>query len=163
MSDMALLCACCHRIVHKAIAIQGSWLSVETGQSASRRNSLKMKTSLSLPIRLALLVITLLTLAGIAIAQSGRSWMSGFVFADSDTTGLPGANVELVGDQNNARLRSVRLSAKTEQDGKYSIKEIPYGDYTFRVSAEGYDSYEVKLYIGSDMLTQIHVRLRKTK
>jgi 5-methylcytosine-specific restriction enzyme A len=28
LSDMALLCACCHRIIHKAISIKGSWLSV---------------------------------------------------------------------------------------------------------------------------------------
>jgi hypothetical protein len=87
--------------------------------------------------------------------------MKGFVFADSDTRGLPDATVELVGDQSNARLRSVRLTTKTEQDGKYSINDIPYGDYTLRVSAEGYVPYEIKLYIGSDMLTQIHVRLRK--
>lgn len=28
LSDMALLCACCHRLVHKAIASQGRWLSL---------------------------------------------------------------------------------------------------------------------------------------
>jgi hypothetical protein len=89
--------------------------------------------------------------------------MHGFIFADSDTRGLPGAVVELTGDQSNDRLRSVRLSAKAEEDGGYSIKEIPYGDYTFKVSADGYDPYEIKLYIGSDMLTQIHVRLRKKR
>jgi hypothetical protein len=122
-----------------------------------------MKTLLSLPLRLVPLVITLSMLAGVVAAQSGRSWMGGFIFADSDTTGLHGATVELIGDQNNDRLRAVRLSTKTEQDGKYSIKDIPYGDYTFRVSAEGYTPYEIKLYVGSDMLTQIHVRLRKTK
>ena len=117
----------------------------------------------SLSLRLAQLAIALSILAGTVAAQSGRSWMEGFVFADSDTRGLPSATVELIGDQGNARLRSVRLSTKTEEDGKYSIKEIPYGDYTFRVSAEGYDPYEIKLYIGSDMLTQIHVRLRKKR
>jgi hypothetical protein len=89
--------------------------------------------------------------------------MDGFIFADSDTKGLPGALIELIGDQNNGRLRNVRLSTKAESDGKYSIKDIPYGDYSFRVSAAGYEPYEIKLYIGSDMLTQIHVRLRKTK
>src|ERR1044071_1303362 len=116
-----------------------------------------MRTSRSSPFRLLPLVITLAILAvTAAAAQSGRSWMGGFVFADSDTAGLPGATVELEGDQNNARLRAVRLSTKTEQDGKYSIKDIPYGDYTFRVSAEGYAPYEIKLYVGSDMLTQIH-------
>ena len=114
------------------------------------------------PAGLVLLTITLSFIAPAAQAQSGRSWMNGFIFADSDTRGLAGATVELTGDQNNDRLRSVKLSTKAEADGKYSLKDIPYGDYTFRVSAEGYEPYEIKLYIGSDMLTQIHVRLRKT-
>jgi len=33
LSDMALLCACCHRIIHKAIAIRGSWLSVKQAKA----------------------------------------------------------------------------------------------------------------------------------
>lgn len=110
-----------------------------------------------------ILLLSALVLPQLVLAQSGRSWMNGFVFADSDTTGLANATVELVGDQSNARLRSVRLTTKTEEDGEYAIKDIPYGDYTFKVSAPGYQPYEIKLYIGSDMLTQIHVRLRKTK
>lgn len=121
-----------------------------------------MKTLLSFWPRLMLLLSTTpLMLVAATPAQSGRSWMNGFVFADSDTKGLSGATVELIGEQSNDRLRNVRLSVKTEEDGKYSIKDVPYGDYTFRVSAEGYEPYEIKLYIGSDMLTQIHVRLRK--
>jgi hypothetical protein len=104
-------------------------------------------------------VLSVFTLT--SFAQSGRSWMNGFIFADSDTKGLSGANVELTGDQSNARLKSVHLSTRAENDGKYSLKDIPYGDYTFRVSADGYEPYEIKLYVGSDMLTQIHVRLRR--
>ena len=111
--------------------------------------------------RLFLISIVLSGLALTSFAQSGRSWMNGFIFADSDTNGLPGANVELTGDQSNARLKSVHLSTRAENDGKYSLKDIPYGEYTFRVSADGYEPYEIKLYVGSDMLTQIHVRLRR--
>ena len=111
----------------------------------------------------AALVVTLSILITSANAQSGRSWMNGFIFADSDTRGLAGATVELIGDQQNERLRSVRLTTKASEDGGYSIKDIPYGDYTFRVSAAGFVTYEIKLYVGSDMLTQIHVRLRHKK
>ena len=111
--------------------------------------------------RLFLISVVLSGLALTSFAQSGRSWMNGFIFADSDTNGLSGANVELTGDQSNARLKSVHLSTKAENDGKYSLKDIPYGDYIFRVSADGYEPYEIKLYVGSDMLTQIHVRLRR--
>lgn len=108
------------------------------------------------------MLLAILTNVAVSVdGQSGRSWMNGFIFADSDTRGLPGATVELIGDQKNDRLRDVHLTTKAEDDGKYSLKDIPYGDYTFRVSADGYLSYEIKLYIGSDMLTQIHVRLRK--
>lgn len=117
-----------------------------------------------LPARTVLLLAILVNLLPVTVdAQSGRSWMNGFVFADSDTNGLAGANVELTGDQANARLKSVHLSTKAESDGKYSLKDIPYGDYTFRVTAAGYEPYEIKLYIGSDMLTELHVRLRRKK
>ncbi len=122
-----------------------------------------MRISATVACRLVCLTIALSILAPTATSQSGRSWMSGFVFADSDTKGLPGALVELIGDQNNERLKSVRLNTKAESDGKYSLKDIPYGDYTFRVSADGYEPYEIKLYVGSDMLTEIHVRLRRKK
>jgi hypothetical protein len=121
-----------------------------------RLKSLAARTGLLLTIIISMLAVT-------ADAQSGRSWMNGFVFADSDTNGLAGANVELIGNQANARLKSVHLSTKAEGDGKYSLKDIPYGDYTFRVTAEGYEPYEIKLYIGSDMLTELHVRLRRKK
>lgn len=120
-----------------------------------------MKISASSALRLFAIFITLLLLASGVAAQSGRSWMKGFVFADSDTRGLAGAAIELIGDQSNERLRSVRLSTTAGEDGEYSIEQIPYGEYTYRVSAEGYEPYEIRLYIGSDMLTQIHVKLRK--
>jgi hypothetical protein len=129
----------------------------------SERSIATMKASPSSLLRLVLFVVSLSTLSLIVVAQSGRSWMNGFVYADSDITGLTGATVELVGDQGNARLRSVRLSTKTDQRGEYSMKDIPYGEYRFRVSAEGYEPYEIMLYIGSDMLTEIHVKLRKKK
>ena len=122
-----------------------------------------MKLLRSLSRRLLPLVVTFVIVSAVAIAQSGRSWMSGFVFADSDINGLVGATVELKGDQDNARLKSVKLTTKSEDNGEYSLKNIPYGDYTFRVSADGYVPYEIKLYVGSDMLTQVHVRLRKNK
>ena len=115
----------------------------------------------SLALWPALLAIAITILVAPAAAQSGRSWMKGFVFADSNITGLSGALVELTGDQKNDRLRSVRLSTKAGENGEYSIKDIPYGEYTFRVSAAGYEPYEISLYIGSDMLTQIHVKLKK--
>jgi len=112
-----------------------------------------------LPLLLALICI----IPDNVTAQSGRSWMNGFVFADSDTRGLAGATVELIGDQSSDRLRSVKLTTKSEQDGKYAIQDIPYGEYSFRVTSQDYQPYQITVYIGSDMLTQIHVRLKRKK
>lgn len=122
-----------------------------------------MRTTSALPRCFLVAAAALSIVATTVAAQSGRSWMNGFIFADSDINGLAGAKVELTGAQDNERLKSVHLSTTAEKDGAYSLKDIPYGDYTFRVSAEGYEPYEIKLYIGSDMLTQIHVRLRRVK
>jgi ketosteroid isomerase-like protein len=54
----------------------------------------------------------------------------------------------------------VSLKAVTDERGRYSIKNIPYGQYTLMVSAQGYLSYEAPVYILSDAETQLHVRLR---
>src|SRR4030095_6327169 len=101
-----------------------------------------MKTPMPVQFRIFLLfVIVFSALSQIGAAQSGRSWMDGFVFADSDTRGLTGAMVELIGDQSSDRLRPVKLTTTSEQDGKYSLKDIPYGEYTFRVTSQDYQPY----------------------
>jgi Cna protein B-type domain. len=99
----------------------------------------------------------------IAAAQSGRSWMNGIVFDESDTQGISSARVELIGDPDSPRLQAIRLTTNTDERGKYSFKDVPYGDYTFRVSAAGFTPYEIKLYIASDALTELHVKLKKQK
>jgi len=110
-----------------------------------------------------LLFVVMLLAETIGARQSGRSWMNGFIFDESATKGLKDAKVELIGDPNSPRLQSVKLTTEADESGKYSLKEIPYGDYAFRVSAPGYSTYEIKIYIAPDMLTAVHVMLRKTK
>lgn len=108
-------------------------------------------------------LLTILLIGTVAVAQSGRSWMNGIVLGESDTNGIASATVELIGDPDSPRLRSVKLTTQTDSNGKYSFKDVPYGDYTFRVSAPGFTAYQIKLYIASDALTELHVRLRKQK
>jgi len=110
-----------------------------------------------------LFLLIVFLLPSMSHAQSGRSWMEGYVVGESDVSGLGQATVELAGDPDNARLKSVKLTAKTGEMGKYAIKEIPYGDYILRVSAPGYVTYQINIYILSDTLTQLHVRLKKEK
>jgi hypothetical protein len=108
----------------------------------------------------ALLVLVLLLASPSAFAQSGRSWMNGIVFGPSETDGLPGATVELMGDTNSERLKSVHLSTLTDEHGKYAFEHVPYGSYHFHVSAPGFRPYDVDIYIASDALTALHVRLK---
>jgi len=129
--------------------------------------SRRLKTGRHKMIHRGFLKATLLTIlapsvvALAAFPQSGRSWMNGFVFDKSDTRGLADATVELIGDPASERLRSVKLTTKTDSNGKYAFKDVPYGDYAFRVSAPGFTGYQINLYIASDALTELHVKLRK--
>jgi hypothetical protein len=110
----------------------------------------------------AQLLIALSIVSQSAAAQSGRGWMNGVVVDDSTSAGLPGAIVELLDDQSSDTSPAVRFSTKTDQEGKYSFKSIPMGDYTFRVRSEGYETYEKKVDIVSDGLTEIDVKLKKS-
>jgi hypothetical protein len=122
-----------------------------------------MKTTTRISLRWAISAVFLLLLSSAIPAQSGRGWMKGIVLGVSSSQGMSGAVVELTGDQENARLRDVTLTTKTDDRGQYLFKPIPYGDYSFKVSAPGFVPYEIKIYIPSDTETQLHVRLKKEK
>ena len=117
----------------------------------------------NLRVKIVIAVILIASLASVAFAQSGRSWMNGVVVDESETNPVVGAEVQLIGDPDNARLRSVKLSAKTDEHGKYSFTNVPYGDYTFLVWAPGFVPYEVKFYLLSDSETVLHAKLRKVR
>ena len=111
---------------------------------------------------LACLVVVTLT-TGSAFGQSGRGWMEGFVVGESDNPGIDGATVELTGDPSAPSLRTVKLTTTSDSTGKYAIKDIPHGPYVLRVSAPGYATYRIPIYILSDTLTQLHVRLKRVR
>jgi hypothetical protein len=92
-------------------------------------------------------------------AQSGRGWMDGFVVLESATKAAAGAMVELTALA--PRSGSGKLSGKADERGEYKFKEIPYGDYTLRVSSEGYEPYQIEIFIMPDVQTKIHIRLKK--
>jgi hypothetical protein len=92
-------------------------------------------------------------------AQSGRGWMDGFVVRESATNPAAGATVDLTSLA--PRTGLVKRSAKADEQGHYTLKDIPYGDYLLRVSADGYRAYEIHIYIMPDVLTRLHVSLKK--
>jgi hypothetical protein len=95
----------------------------------------------------------------ITYAQSGRGWMDGFVVQESATKAAAGAMVELKALA--PRSGSGKLTARADERGEYRFKEIPYGDYALRVSSEGYEPYQIEIFIMPDVQTKIHVRLKK--
>jgi Carboxypeptidase regulatory-like domain len=121
-----------------------------------------MTSSMRVNRHLLRCLFLLLVLTGIASAQSGRGWMEGRVVGKSDSpSSLSGATVELIGHRGNPRLKSVKLTTKADGKGDYSLKGIPYGDYTLLVSAPGYITYQIGIYIPPDTQTQLHIKLRK--
>jgi ketosteroid isomerase-like protein len=122
---------------------------------------MKPKTRISSRLRTAAILQIMISAA--LPAQSGRGWLKGLVLGTSDSQGMGGAVIELSGDPDNPRLRSMALAAQSDDSGRYLIKAIPYGDYTLKVSMPGFIPYEAKLYIPSDAETQLHIRLRKER
>jgi hypothetical protein len=112
-------------------------------------------------VRMAACALLLLLVASGLQAQKGKSWVNGVVYDESETHELAGAAVELTGDPSSTRVAAVKLATKTDDGGKYYFKDVAYGDYTFRVSAPGYAPYEIKLFVATDTLTALHVKLRK--
>lgn len=105
-------------------------------------------------------VVTLSVLPGASHAQSGRGWMDGFVVHEVATKAAAGATVELTAVA--PRSGSGKLVAKADERGEYKFKEIPYGDYVLRVFSDGYQTYQIEIYIMPDVHTKIHVRLKKS-
>lgn len=119
-------------------------------------------SSVARPARLAAVSVAamLLLLPLGSGAQSGKSWMNGIVFGESETQGLGGAVVELVGDSDAPQVHGKAFRTVAGADGKYAFERIPYGDYRYRVSAPGFVTYEISLYVASDALTALHVHLK---
>ena len=112
----------------------------------------------------ALGFVLLITLAAAAVqAQKGRSWVNGIVFDESETQAIAGVTVELTGDPGSPGVAAVKLSTKTDDGGKYYFKDVPHGDYTFKASGPGLVPYQINLFVASDSLTALQVKLRKAK
>jgi hypothetical protein len=119
-----------------------------------------MKHPLGL-LAMAVVLLSLFLVPGMTDAQSGRGWMDGWVFLETATKGAAGATVELTVIASSSNIR--KLVAKTDERGEYKFKEVPYGEYRFRVTAPGYQPYQIDIYMPPDMHTKLHVRLKKDK
>ncbi len=107
----------------------------------------------------AAITVALVTLHGLALAQSGRSVMRGYVAFE---------NVAWVDKQPTAKvtLRSITennsntYTGETSEHGMYEVP-VPMGEYELTIGAPGFVSYKTTLYMPSDFIANLAVMLKK--
>ncbi len=98
--------------------------------------------------KISRVIIYLLLLCNLAIAASGN--LSGYIFDKKDGKPLMGANLQLV---------EINVGAASDEDGRFLIKNIPYGQYHLKASYIGYESIKIKVVINQSIesLDNIHL------
>ncbi|MEX2088324.1 MAG: carboxypeptidase-like regulatory domain-containing protein, partial [Bacteroidota bacterium] len=88
-------------------------------------------------IRPALFLVLLLASGSYFVAQAqGNAQISGIVKDDENRQGIPFVNIVIKGTQ---------LGAASDEEGRYIIRAIPPGEYTFSASAVGFRTSEITL------------------
>jgi hypothetical protein len=116
-----------------------------------------------LPLTLKPFVL-LVICATVALTQSGRSGMRGYVaFEDLSYNEVAErkvhARIEL---RRTARDKDV-VSTETEEHGSYDFHSVSPGEYVLRISSPGYRVYETEIYLPSDFIGNLAVMLKKEK
>jgi len=105
-------------------------------------------------------LLVILLFGSAASAQSGRAVMKGYVafqniaYVDRQ----PRARVELC-----AGVKGKNCGATTETDehGLYEISPAPLGEWWLRISAPGFTTYEINIYLPSDFIGNLAVMLKR--
>ncbi len=108
------------------------------------------------------LLVALLLCAGTAAAQSGSSVMRGYV-AFQDIAYLdkqPRARVELC---TGPKGEGCSVKTETDEHGHYAISPAPLGEWWLRISAPGFVTYEINIYLPSDFVGNLAVMLKRTE
>ena len=122
-------------------------------------------TSVHIKLKLAAILMLACLCGALALAQSGRGSMHGYVgFEDLSYLEVAEkkvhASIELRG---NTEFNHEVYTAKTDEHGSYDIKSVPMGQYLLKISSPGYRSYQTELYIPSDFNCSLAVMLKKEK
>jgi hypothetical protein len=120
-----------------------------------------------LPRKIALATkpfVLLLICATVALTQSGRSGMRGYVaFEDLSYNDVAEhkvhARIEL---RRTARDKDV-VTTETDEHGLYDFHSVSPGEYLLRISSPGYRVYETEIYLPSDFIGNLAVMLKKEK
>ena len=86
-------------------------------------------------------ILLILFLYNISTAISSQTYLAGHVYDNETKRPLVNANISLF---------NIQKGSSTNNHGLYSIKQIPYGEYTFNVDFIGYQALTQKVVINSD-------------
>ncbi len=106
-------------------------------KSHTRNLALNLSLSAATLARRAVLVVPVLTLAGMAGAQQTTGTIVGNVLDPAGAV-VPNANVTVINKGTNATR-----TTKTDNDGKYSLPSLVPGTYTMRVEMTGFGKQEL--------------------
>jgi len=103
--------------------------------------------------------IGLFMCAGAASAQSGRAVMKGYVVFEglAYVDKQPRAKIELC---SNSEGKGCATSAMTNEHGLFEINPAPLGEWWLRISAAGFKTYEISIYLPSDFIGNLAVMLK---
>jgi len=104
-------------------------------------------TALHIPPGILLFAILLLGADGVTLTG---------VVQDPSKAGVPGATIALVLESANRKVQE----AISNEDGSFSLKSIPPGDYLLRVDARGFETYEKAVVVGAEEPASLKVKLK---
>jgi hypothetical protein len=102
-------------------------------------------------------MVGMLLAAGSAEAQSGRATMGGYVAFEgmAYVDKQPVAKVELL------REGKVVAATQTGEHGEWEFRPAPLGEFTLRITAAGFGTYEAEIYLPSDFVGRIGTMMKK--
>lgn len=117
-----------------------------------------MKRTSIMRILASLPIVLFVSASG--FAQSGRAVMKGYVafenFAYVDKQ--PTAKVELCAEPTG---KECGATTKTSEHGQFEISPAPLGEWWLRISAPGFVTYEIKIYLPSDFIGNLAVMMKR--
>jgi hypothetical protein len=101
-----------------------------------------------LPFHITALAVVLTASISVS-AQSGRGSMSGYVTSRVGNGGVPKVKIEIEPIET-ISSRATSRTAVTDDNGLYEMLQVTMGEYLLKISAEGYETYQTKMFIPSD-------------
>jgi Carboxypeptidase regulatory-like domain len=108
------------------------------------------------------IALLVLCLAPVAPAQSGRGSLQGYVTSRVGNGGIPDVKIEIDSIETISGRKENR-ETNTDENGRYEMLQVTMGEYLLTISAPGYETYQSKIFIGSDMRVVLGTLLHRKK